>query len=192
MLLECLVSIEDADSALKGQLLGESSVEIISEKISTAVLEDAVDMSTLRRYFDGDAWLCVQQVFNRERRKTLLDMRRLWRWSSTTWFYLLRCLPALVSSEMPWEMSCTKVNLLVLQRLQEIAIQMSCLEDKTALFIFEICPSHIPLYTCTPVCRRTSLLSSTPVCRRASHFVYKKSNYWYWQSLGYDLFWLFV
>ena len=62
MLLECLVSIEDADSALKGQLLGESSVETIPEKISTAVLEDAVDMSTLRRYFDGDAWLCVQQV----------------------------------------------------------------------------------------------------------------------------------
>ena len=30
---------------------------------------------------------------------------------------------------------------------------------------------YIPLYTCTPVCRSTSLLSSTPVCRRASHFV---------------------
>ena len=62
MLLECLVSIDDADSALKGQLLSESSVETIPEKISTAVLEDPVDMSTLRRYFDGDAWLCVQQV----------------------------------------------------------------------------------------------------------------------------------
>ena len=149
MLLECLVSIEDADSALKGQLLGESSVETISEKISTAVLEDAVDMSTLRRYFDGDAWLCVQQVLTEK------EGRPCWicdvceddlalhdsiccdaclHWSH------LKCLG---KCRAPKSTQVSLVNLLVLQRLQEIAIQMSCLEDKTALFIFEICPSHL-------------------------------------------------
>ena len=65
-LLMCFVTASDADAALTGTLLTETSVEANPDNVDTLCLEENVDINSLRRYFDDDGWLCVQQVFRKK------------------------------------------------------------------------------------------------------------------------------
>ena len=65
-LLMRFVTASDADAALTGTLLTETSVEANPDNVDTLCLEENVDINSLRRYFDDDGWLCVQQVFRKK------------------------------------------------------------------------------------------------------------------------------
>ena len=65
----CFITASDADAArtcLTGTLLTETSVEANPDNVDTLCMEENVDINSLRRYFDDDGWLCVQQVFRKK------------------------------------------------------------------------------------------------------------------------------
>ena len=51
----------------KGKLIEESEVECRPERISSAILDESVDVHLIRHYFTNDAWLIVQDVLKRKR-----------------------------------------------------------------------------------------------------------------------------
>ena len=65
-LLMCFVTASDADAALTVTLLTETSVEANPDNVDTLCLEENMDINSLRRYFDDDGWLCVQQIFRKK------------------------------------------------------------------------------------------------------------------------------
>lgn len=50
----------------KGEVIEESEVECRPERISSAILDESVDIYLIRHYFTNDAWLLVQDVLKRK------------------------------------------------------------------------------------------------------------------------------
>ena len=65
----CFNTASDADAAIKGTILTEISVKANPDNVDTLCLEENVDINSLRRYFDDDGGLCVQQVFRKKEDK---------------------------------------------------------------------------------------------------------------------------
>ena len=62
MLLNCFLDKKDAESALHGALAEEEMVEIRPELVPTKILDEAVSINQIKKYFTIDAWKQVEGV----------------------------------------------------------------------------------------------------------------------------------
>ena len=66
-MLKWLVDDEVLESALKGELIEEESVECRPEVVPNAVLDENVNIFLIRKYFTNDAWLLVTDMLERKK-----------------------------------------------------------------------------------------------------------------------------
>ena len=64
IVLSWFVSPETVDKALKGHIIHEEDIVVNPNEVPSACMDDNVDINCVRRYFDCDAWVSIQSVFN--------------------------------------------------------------------------------------------------------------------------------
>ena len=64
------VDTEEVLAVMKNpkNLIEETSVEVLPEKIPDSVLDENVDINLVRHYFTNDAWVLVQDVVGRKKK----------------------------------------------------------------------------------------------------------------------------
>ncbi|CAB3995110.1 zinc finger SWIM domain-containing 1-like [Paramuricea clavata] len=62
VMLSWLLSKDDVTSALSGGIIDETAVEVRPEKVHPGLIDENVNVSRLRPYFNKDAWLLVNQI----------------------------------------------------------------------------------------------------------------------------------
>ena len=70
VILGWFVDKEEVTAVMKypKNLIEETSVEVLLEKLPDAVLDENVDINLVRHYFSNDAWILVQDVVTRKKR----------------------------------------------------------------------------------------------------------------------------
>lgn len=63
-MLQWFVSANEAQRGLDGHLICEDSVETRPRRIHDGAINDKINIAILQKYFDTDAWLCVQNVLS--------------------------------------------------------------------------------------------------------------------------------
>ena len=67
VVLSWFVESDIIDKAMDEELIEEESVECRPERVSSAVLDDNVDINLVRHFFSQDAWLVVEDVVQRKK-----------------------------------------------------------------------------------------------------------------------------
>lgn len=52
----------DVDAAFKGKLIDEKSIETRPEKLTSAVLDESIDLSSIKKFFTEDGWVTLQET----------------------------------------------------------------------------------------------------------------------------------